>query len=93
MFDVIKKVFGTKHERDVKKYQHIIDEINDNYQSYHQLTNDEEFWKGCSSCKNYDILLRNQKTMCLCTAMLAPAKSNKSIKAMGQPSSESKTDK
>ena len=61
--------------------------------SFHQLTNDEEFWKGCSSCKNYDILLRNQKTMCLCTAMLAPAKSNKSIKAMGQPSSESKTDK
>lgn len=42
--------------------------------SFSQLTIDEEFWKGCSSCKNYDILLRNNKKMCLCTAMLAPSK-------------------
>ena len=42
--------------------------------SYSQLTSDEEFWKGCSSCRNYDILMRNNKTMCLCTAMLAPSK-------------------
>ncbi len=44
--------------------------------SYNQLTRDEEFWKGCSSCRNYDILLRNDKSMCLCTAMLAPSKDN-----------------
>ena len=43
--------------------------------SFKQLTRDEEFWKGCNSCKNYDILTRNDKTMCLCTAMLAPSKS------------------
>ena len=42
--------------------------------SFNQLTKDEEFWKGCSSCKNYDILIRNEKKMCLCTAMLAPSK-------------------
>jgi len=42
--------------------------------SFNQLTTDDEFWKGCSSCKNYDILLRNEKKMCLCTAMLAPSK-------------------
>lgn len=42
--------------------------------SFGQLTQDEEFWKGCSSCKNYDILTRNEKKMCLCTAMLAPSK-------------------
>ena len=42
--------------------------------SFNQLTKDGEFWKGCSSCKNYDILTRNEKKMCLCTAMLAPSK-------------------
>ena len=42
--------------------------------SFNQLTDDDEFWKGCSSCKNYDILMRNNKKMCLCTAMLAPSK-------------------
>ena len=42
--------------------------------SFGQLTTDDEFWKGCSSCKNYDILTRNERKMCLCTAMLAPSK-------------------
>ncbi len=45
--------------------------------SFSQLTNDEEFWKGCSSCKNYDILTRNEKKMCLCTGMLALSKNAK----------------
>lgn len=39
----------------------------------HKLTKDDEFWKGCSSCKNYDILQRNERKMCLCTGMLAPS--------------------
>jgi len=39
--------------------------------SFKQLTDDDEFWNGCKSCKNYDILIRNDKEMCLCTAMLA----------------------
>ena len=44
--------------------------------TFSHLTDDEEFWKGCGSCKNYDILLRNEKKMCLCTAMLAPSKAS-----------------
>ncbi len=42
--------------------------------TFRQLTQDDEFWKGCSSCSNYDILMRNDKKMCLCTAMLAKSK-------------------
>ena len=34
------------------------------------LTDDEQFWKGCQSCKNFDILNRNERKMCLCTGML-----------------------
>lgn len=42
--------------------------------SFKHLTTDEEFWKGCSSCVNYDVLTRNDKKMCLCTGMLAKSK-------------------
>ena len=38
--------------------------------TFSELTTDEEFWKGCQSCPNYDILTRNQRSNCLCTAML-----------------------
>jgi len=44
--------------------------------SFKHLTQDEEFWKGCESCTNYDILTRNERKMCLCTAMLAPSKAS-----------------
>jgi len=56
--------------------------------SFSQLTTDDEFWKGCSSCKNYDILLRNEKKMCLCTAMLAPSKNKKDNQSSGQSKNE-----
>jgi len=36
----------------------------------HQLTDDEEFWNGCKSCVNYDILTRTKRLHCLCTGML-----------------------
>ncbi len=42
--------------------------------SFKELTDDEEFWKGCNSCPNFDILLRNDKKLCLCTGMLAKSK-------------------
>lgn len=42
--------------------------------SFKHLTTDEEFWKGCSSCINYDVLTRHDKKMCLCTGMLAKSK-------------------
>ena len=46
--------------------------------TFSELTEDEEFWKGCAACINYDILLRNNRRMCLCTGMLYdPAKEEK----------------
>lgn len=45
--------------------------------SFKQLTQDDEFWNGCSSCNNYEILQKNKRKMCLCTAMLAPSKEEK----------------
>lgn len=38
--------------------------------TFSELTQDEEFWKGCEGCKNYDILCRNNRRMCLCYGML-----------------------
>jgi len=38
--------------------------------TYSELTTDEEFWKGCKSCVNYDILMSKSRKNCLCTAML-----------------------
>ena len=37
---------------------------------YSELTQDEQFWKGCSSCVNYDILTSKDRQACICTAML-----------------------
>lgn len=34
------------------------------------LTKDEEFWKGCEGCCNYDVLTRNGRRICLCTGMM-----------------------
>ncbi len=38
--------------------------------TYSELTQDEEFWKGCRSCVNYDILTSKERKNCMCTAML-----------------------
>lgn len=38
--------------------------------TYSQLTTDEQFWKGCQSCINFDILMSKNRQNCLCTAML-----------------------
>jgi len=38
--------------------------------TYSQLTQDEDFWKGCKSCVNYDILTSKERKNCMCTAML-----------------------
>ncbi|CAL1516919.1 hypothetical protein MMC2321_00648 [Chitinophaga sp. MM2321] len=38
--------------------------------TYSELTDDEEFWKGCRSCVNFDILTAKERKNCLCTAML-----------------------
>ncbi|WP_026897245.1 N-acetyltransferase [Daejeonella oryzae] len=38
--------------------------------TYSELSQDEEFWKGCQSCVNYDILKSKDRKNCMCTAML-----------------------
>ena len=38
--------------------------------TFSELTDDDEFWKGCQTCKNYDVPNRTKKEMCLCTGML-----------------------
>lgn len=38
--------------------------------TFSELTDDNEFWKGCHSCVNYDVLTRTKRKHCLCTGML-----------------------
>lgn len=38
--------------------------------TYSELTQDEQFWAGCKSCVNYDILMSKDRKNCMCTAML-----------------------
>ncbi len=38
--------------------------------TFSELPKEDTFWKGCSSCVNYDILQRTERKMCLCTGML-----------------------
>ncbi len=38
--------------------------------TYSELTQDEEFWKGCQSCVNFEILKLKDRKNCMCTAML-----------------------
>jgi hypothetical protein len=37
---------------------------------YSELSQDEDFWKGCQSCVNFDILTAKKRENCICTAML-----------------------
>ena len=51
--------------------------------TFSELTDDESFWKGCQTCKNYDVLQRTEQKMCLCTGMLfdpAIKKDSKKVK-------------
>jgi hypothetical protein len=38
--------------------------------TYSELTQDENFWAGCKSCVNYEILMSKERKICMCTAML-----------------------
>lgn len=38
--------------------------------TFSELTDDQTFWNGCQTCKNYDVLQRTDQSMCLCTGML-----------------------
>jgi hypothetical protein len=47
--------------------------------TYSELTQDENFWKGCQSCVNYDILMSKERQNCMCTAMLYDPEEKKSL--------------
>ena len=49
--------------------------------TYSQLTQDENFWKGCQSCVNYDILMSKNRQNCMCTAMLYDPEEKKAEEA------------
>ncbi|MHA8054055.1 GNAT family N-acetyltransferase [Aquirufa sp. OSTEICH-129A] len=38
--------------------------------TFSELPVDDNFWKGCESCVNYDILTRTERKICLCTGMI-----------------------
>jgi len=38
--------------------------------TFSELPVDDNFWKGCESCVNYDILTRTSRKICLCTGMI-----------------------
>jgi hypothetical protein len=38
--------------------------------TFSELPVDDNFWKGCQSCVNYDILTRTERKICLCTGMI-----------------------
>jgi len=48
--------------------------------TFSELTTDEAFWNGCKTCKNFDVLTRTDKKMCLCTGMLFDPKHKKVVK-------------
>ncbi|SOE22238.1 hypothetical protein SAMN06298216_2686 [Spirosomataceae bacterium TFI 002] len=37
--------------------------------AFSELPQDEAFWKGCSTCVNFDVLTRTNRAHCLCTGM------------------------
>jgi len=48
--------------------------------TFSELTDDEQFWKGCNGCVNNDILNRTGRKHCLCTGMLFdPKETTKTI--------------
>ena len=54
-----------------------------------ELTHDEEFWNGCKTCPNYDILVRTQRKFCLCTGMLYDPEEKKKMKKSGKKNEKS----
>lgn len=69
------KIFGLTTGLAVMKINH---ELGYRPVTFSELTTDDLFWNGCKGCVNYDILMRTERTKCLCTGMLYdPAWQNK----------------
>jgi len=56
--------------------------------TFSELTDDPEFWKGCQTCKNFDVLTRTEQKMCLCTGMLYDPKIKEETTATKKPNSK-----
>ena len=61
------KIFGITTALPVMKINY---ELGYKPVTFSELTDDDEFWIGCKTCKNYDVLTRTKREMCLCTGML-----------------------
>lgn len=61
------KIFGLTTGLAVMKINH---ELGYRPVTFSELTDDDQFWKGCAGCINHDILERTGRTKCLCTGML-----------------------
>ena len=61
------KIFGLTTGLAVMKINH---ELGYRPVTFSELTTDDQFWDGCKGCVNYDILMRMERTKCLCTGML-----------------------
>jgi GNAT superfamily N-acetyltransferase len=71
------KIFGLTTGLAVMKINH---ELGYRPVTFSELTMDDQFWNGCKSCVNYDILTRTERSKCLCTGMLYdPAWEKKTI--------------
>ena len=47
---------------------------------FSELTEDDEFWKGCQTCVNYEILQSKDRKNCLCTGMIFDPEAKKKSK-------------
>ena len=47
--------------------------------TFSELTDDDQFWKGCETCPYYDILVRTKRDDCLCTAMIMDPTQKKKV--------------
>ncbi|MEN8228335.1 MAG: GNAT family N-acetyltransferase [Bacteroidota bacterium] len=47
--------------------------------TFSELTDDDQFWKGCETCPYYDILVRTKRDDCLCTAMIMDPAADKKM--------------
>jgi hypothetical protein len=74
------KIFGLTTGLAVMKINH---ELGYRPVTFSELTDDEDFWKGCQSCVNYDILQRTNQSKCLCTGMLFDPQLEKEKKQNG----------
>lgn len=54
--------------------------------TFSELTDDDQFWKGCETCPYYDILVRTKRDDCLCTAMIMDPDNRKGVNGKEQAS-------